>query len=149
MSRFGDCISHIDDIQPFPYEQPTEFGGRGTRIGISRATGAVRLELDITIVTPGNRLSFSHWHSASEEVFYVMKGTPTVVIDGEEHELRAGSVLTRPAGSGNAHHFVNNGSEDAWIMGANNVPGTDEIDEVFRPEIGMAFNSRTREERPM
>lgn len=149
MSRFGDCISHIDEIPPFAYEQPTEFGGRGTRIGISRATGGARLELDITIVAPGDRLSFAHWHSASEEVFYVMKGTPTVVIDGEEHQLQAGSVLTRPAGSGVPHHFENNGSEDAWIMGANNVPGSDEVDEVFRPEIGLAYNTRTREERAM
>ena len=149
MSRFGDCISHIDDIPPFPYEQPTEFGGRGARIGISRATGGQRLELDITIVPPGNRLSFSHWHSASEEVFYVMKGNPTVVIGGEEHRLRPGSVLTRPAGSGIPHHFENNGGEDAWIMGANNVPGSDEVDEVFRPEIGLAYNTRTQEERAM
>ena len=149
MSRFGDCISHVDDIEPFPYQQPTEFGGRGARIGISRATGGDRLELDITIVAPGDRLSFSHWHSASEEVFYVMRGTPTVVIDGEAHRLRPGSVLTRPAAAGVGHHFENDGSEDAWIMGANNVPGADEVDEVFRPELGRAYNVRTQQERDM
>ena len=149
MSRFGDCISHVDDIEPFAYQQPTQFGGRGARVGISRATGGELIEFDVTIVAPGDRLSFSHWHSASEEAFYVLRGTPTVVIDGEAHQLRVGSVLTRPAGAGVGHHFENNGEEDAWILGANNVPGPDDVDEVYRPEIGKVFDVRTQVDRDM
>ncbi len=149
MTRFGDCISHIDEIAPFAFEQPTEFGGRGHYIGISRATGGERLEVDIAVIAPGDRLSFLHWHSAREETFYVLRGSPTIVIDGEEHQLRVGSVLTRPAATGVPHHFVNNGAEDMWILGVNNVPGPDEVDEVFRPDLGTAYNVHTRVERDM
>ena len=149
MTRFGDCIDHIDEIAPFPFEQPTEFVGRGSYIGISRATGGKRLECDVSVVAPGDRVSFSHWHSAREETFYVLRGTPTIVIDGEEHQLRVGSVVTRPAGTGVPHHFVNNGDEDMWILGVNNVPGPDEVDEVCRVEIGKVYNVHTRIDRDM
>ena len=149
MSEIDDCISHVDAIAPFPYQQPTEYGGRGSYIGISRATGGKLLEVDIAVISPGDRLSFSHWHTAREETFYVLKGSPTVVIDGAAHQLRVGSVVTRPAGSGVSHHFVNCGSEDMWILGVNNVPGKDVLDEVYRTEAGLAYNMQTQSERPI
>jgi uncharacterized cupin superfamily protein len=38
---------------------------------------------------PGRRASSVHKHSTKEEIFYILQGTPTIIIDGQEQELKA------------------------------------------------------------
>ncbi len=149
MGRFDSCISHVDDIEPREVVQAPPFGGRCHWVQISRATGGKLIELDIAVVPAGGKLSFLHWHTAREEAFYVLRGNPVLAIDGEEYQLRPGSVATRPANSGMGHQFLNPGQTEAWILGANNVPGPETVDETYRTEQGVISDGRTRAERPM
>lgn len=82
-------------------------GGRGefTRVlrAVGRAAGARDLGLNHVHV-PEGKLSYPlHCHSAEEEVFVVLEGRGAFLLGDEEYELKPGSVVARPAGTGKAH----------------------------------------------
>ena len=61
-------------------------------------------------IAPGHRGCVPHCHSAEEEVFVILDGTATLELwplEGsvEETELRAGHVVSRPAGTRVSHSF--------------------------------------------
>jgi uncharacterized cupin superfamily protein len=61
-------------------------------------------------IDPGHRGCVPHCHSAEEEVFVILDGTATLELwplEGsvEETELRAGHVISRPAGTRVSHSF--------------------------------------------
>lgn len=74
----------------------------------SRWTGLKHIELD-----PGVLSGPPHVHSAEEEIFVVLEGDGTLELtpsvppgaEPEEHAVRRGSVVARPAGTGVAHAF--------------------------------------------
>jgi uncharacterized cupin superfamily protein len=87
-----------------------------TRHAVSRAAGAQRTGLKVLDVLPGRLSAPPHCHSAEEELFVVLAGegvlelipSPDEAADGverEEHPVRTGSVVSRPAGTGVAHTF--------------------------------------------
>jgi XRE family transcriptional regulator, regulator of sulfur utilization len=50
----------------------------------------------------------------SRETAVVLEGTPTLVVDGDRHELRAGDSVTFDADL--SHHFENNASQPAELL---------------------------------
>jgi XRE family transcriptional regulator, regulator of sulfur utilization len=50
----------------------------------------------------------------SRETAVVLDGTPTLVVDGERHDLRTGDAVTFDADL--AHHFENNASQPAELL---------------------------------
>jgi XRE family transcriptional regulator, regulator of sulfur utilization len=50
----------------------------------------------------------------SRETAVVLEGTPTLVVDGERHDLRSGDSVTFDADL--AHHFENNASQPAELL---------------------------------
>lgn len=80
---------------------------------LGRAAGSLKTGLGLYEVPPGKLLNPPHAHSAEEEIFVVLDGTGTLELwphprfggDHEEHSLRRGSVVARPAGTGRAHAF--------------------------------------------
>ena len=53
---------------------------------------------------PGTRET-RHWHARALQFFYVLDGTLTLEVEGERHELGAGSGIELP--SGTAHQAMN------------------------------------------
>ncbi|MCE5308660.1 MAG: cupin domain-containing protein [Acidobacteriales bacterium] len=39
-----------------------------------------------------------HYHKAATEIYYVLEGEGSILLDGEEHEIRRGSVVHIPPG---------------------------------------------------
>jgi len=81
---------------------------------LARKAGAERTGLNWGYLAPGNEGAPPHSHSADEEIFVVLDGegvlelhpSPQRVREGgvyEEHPIRAGNVISRPAGTGLAH----------------------------------------------
>jgi uncharacterized cupin superfamily protein len=70
---------------------------------LAAAGGAVRTGLNLGRCLPGMLQYPPHCHSAEEELFVVLDGSGTCVLGDEEHALRPGHVLSRPAGTGVAH----------------------------------------------
>jgi uncharacterized cupin superfamily protein len=80
---------------------------------LGRAAGSYKTGLRHFEVAPGRLLNPPHCHSAEEEIFVVLEGEGTLELwphlrTGGEHEtydVRPGSVVARPAGTGRAHTF--------------------------------------------
>ena len=83
---------------------------------LARAAGSERTGLNHHTVPAGMLNVPPHCHAAEEEIFVVLEGTGSLEltpaprqaaygVDPSEHEVRAGSVVARPAGTGIAHTF--------------------------------------------
>jgi uncharacterized cupin superfamily protein len=59
--------------------------------------------LGLLVIAPGSLAYPPHCHSAEEELYVVLDGEGTALIGEEEHALRAGSIVSRPPGTGVAH----------------------------------------------
>ena len=55
---------------------------------------------------PGKASAPAHCHSLEEEIFVVLDGEGTLRLDDEQTPVRAGHVVSRPAGTGVAHAFI-------------------------------------------
>ena len=88
----------------------------GPASGVSGATVGL-------VVTPPGEGSPAGLHThAFDQLFYVLSGTITVVVDGEQHEAAAGTLVTFPAGV--PHRNWNDGSEPTVHL-AINAPAPD------------------------
>lgn len=67
--------------------------------------GSVRIGVARLVVEP-RMLSYPpHCHAAEEELFVVLDGDGTLMLDRDEHPVRPGSVVARPPGTGVSHAF--------------------------------------------
>lgn len=93
---------HLDAVEPQVVERPRIARTRrdlGTAIG-SHSTGLQHVE-----VRPGMLSAPLHCHTLEDELFVVLEGHGTLVLDDRETPLRPGHVVARPAGTGVAHAF--------------------------------------------
>jgi uncharacterized cupin superfamily protein len=78
---------------------------------LSHNAGAVRSGLRHAVIPPGKDTCPPHWHTGESELFVILDGGGTLRLYNragklhEEHPLRAGHTVSRPAGSGIAHMF--------------------------------------------
>ncbi|HEY7961705.1 MAG TPA: cupin domain-containing protein [Solirubrobacteraceae bacterium] len=86
---------------------PAVLGGRARRLG--QAAHATATGLNHVVLAAGGQGAPAHCHSLEEELFVVLAGDGTLDIwergaeNPEEHPLKAGDVISRPAGTGVAH----------------------------------------------
>jgi uncharacterized cupin superfamily protein len=78
---------------------------------VSLRMPARKLSYGITRIPPGAKSFPLHFHHANEECFIVLAGTGQLRYGGETVPLRAGDVITCPAGPDSAHQFINDGAE--------------------------------------
>lgn len=97
----------------------TLFGG-GTRTTDSLTAGIGEME-------PGDRLA-RHRHDPAE-VYYVLEGEGTLLVEGEEHVLRAGSAVFIPGNSEHALH--NTGDETLRVFYTLAAGDFDQVDYRF------------------
>jgi uncharacterized cupin superfamily protein len=107
----------------------------------SRATGMRVLEID-----PGMHGYPAHCHSAEEELFVVLDGEGTLLLGhADEHPVRRGHVVSRPAGTGVAHRF-RAGDRGLTVLAygerkADDVAWYPRSQKVFMRGIGVAFRA--------
>ena len=77
---------------------------------ISEAGGLTQFGAFIEVLQPGSRSSIKHWHSAEDELIYVLAGEITVIEGAGETVLRAGDAATFRAGVAVGHFLENRGS---------------------------------------
>jgi uncharacterized cupin superfamily protein len=70
----------------------------------------------MTRVEPGGRSSQRHAHTRQDEFVYVLEGEITLHDDAGKRVMRAGECVGFPAGTGNAHSFLNEGTKDAVFL---------------------------------
>ena len=102
---------------------------------VGRRLGARRTALNWGWIAPGSTAAAPHCHSAIEELFVVLGGEGTVRLGDEEHPVREGSLVCRPAGSGVPHSF-RGGGEGLTYLAYSNV---DTNDMVLYPRTGKVL----------
>jgi uncharacterized cupin superfamily protein len=95
-------IVALDDVEPSLQDRGPV---HRTRRDLGRAAGSRLSGLQHVTVTPGRRSSVRHCHSHEHELFVVLEGSATLLLDDERHPVRPGSVVARPPGTGVAHSF--------------------------------------------
>ena len=74
---------------------------------ISEAGGLTQFGALIEILPPGSRSSIKHWHSAEDEMVYVLEGQVTVIEGETETLLHPGDAVTFRAGDPTGHFLEN------------------------------------------
>jgi uncharacterized cupin superfamily protein len=108
-------VIHLSEAESFENVPKTADGSPSTAFGSrmapfsdgigARDIGAIYME-----VAPGRRAFPYHRHHGNEEMFVILEGAGTYRFDGQEFQIRAGSVCAAPKGPGTAHQIVNTGS---------------------------------------
>lgn len=85
----------------------------------------------VEVLQPGCRSSIKHWHSAEDEMVYVLAGEITVIEGTAETLMRAGDVATFRAGVPVGHYLENRSSAATHCL----VAGTRApVDKITYPE---------------
>src|SRR5271156_131382 len=109
---------------PPPYHQDNtrRFNRRlGDHVGLTRY-GVV-----LTRIVPGGQSSHRHAHSTQDEFVYVLEGQATLETDAGAQLLETGMCAGFPAGSGDAHRFVNHSARDVLLLVVGDRSSGDEI----------------------
>jgi uncharacterized cupin superfamily protein len=72
--------------------------------------------VNLTCLHPGGLSALHHRHSRQDEFIYVLQGTLELETNAGTEVLHAGMCAGFPAGSGNAHRFVNRSAEDVLLL---------------------------------
>ncbi|KQW46660.1 MULTISPECIES: cupin domain-containing protein [unclassified Roseateles] len=74
---------------------------------MTTGTAAQQLGASFDIVAPGQQSCPYHFHYAEEEMFIVVQGQGTLRVAGELVPIKAGDVISIPAGPEYPHHIIN------------------------------------------
>ena len=92
-------------------ESPTASGGEPNRVHwISETGGLTQFGSYLEILQPGSCSSIKHWHSAEDEMVYVIAGQVTLVEGESETLLNPGDAATFRAGAPVGHCLWNRGA---------------------------------------
>ena len=98
---------------------------------ISEAGELTQFGAFIEVLQPGCRSSIKHWHSAEDEMVYVLAGEITVIEGTSETLTRAGSAATFRAGVQLGHYLENRSAVETRCL----VVGTRApVDRITYPE---------------
>ena len=89
-------------------ESPASGASQPNRtLWISEAGQLTQFGAFIEVLQPGERSSIKHWHSAEDEMVYVLDGEITLIEGSIETLLRAGDAATFRAGDAVGHCLQN------------------------------------------
>jgi uncharacterized cupin superfamily protein len=96
--------------------------------------GLKNFGVNLTRIIPGGQSSFRHAHSRQDEFIYVLQGEVVLETNDGEQVLRPGMCAGFPAGTGDAHRFINRTASDVTLLViGDRTPG----DEISYPEVDM------------
>lgn len=76
-------------------------------VSLTNGTAARKLGAGFDIVAPGQQSCPYHLHHAQEEMFVILQGEGMLRVAGELVPIRAGDVISIPAGPQYPHHILN------------------------------------------
>lgn len=103
--------------------------------GLGRKLGLQRIGANHETLFLGARSSIPHCHSSDEEFVFVVRGSPSLWIDGHLSDLAAGDAVAFPAGTGIAHTFLNNTSDPVELLIIGEHSPDDRVHYPINPEV--------------
>jgi uncharacterized cupin superfamily protein len=99
--------------------------------------GLANFGVNLTRLAPGSQSSVRHAHTRQDELIYVVAGFPTLRTDEGSVRLSPGMCAGFRAGSGNAHHLVNETQEEVvYLEIGDRTPG----DAAVYPDDDLAVS---------
>jgi uncharacterized cupin superfamily protein len=83
--------------------------------------------VNLTRIVPGGQSSHRHAHARQDEFIYVVRGEVELQTNADSQLLRTGMCAGFPAGTGNAHRFVNRSAEDVLLLVIGDRTGGEEV----------------------
>jgi uncharacterized cupin superfamily protein len=115
--------------EPFRAENQSRWNRR-----LGNHAGLCNFGVNLTRIVPGGQSSSRHAHTKQDEFVFVVQGEVELETDAGVEVLRAGMCAGFPAGTGNAHRFVNRSAADVLLLVVGDRTAGDE---VLYPEIDM------------
>jgi uncharacterized cupin superfamily protein len=78
--------------------------------------GLKNFGVNLTRIVPGGQSSYRHAHSKQDEFVYVLAGEVILETNAGAQTLTPGMCAGFPAGTGDAHRFVNRSSADVLLL---------------------------------
>ena len=78
--------------------------------------GLMNFGANLTRLSPGGSSALRHAHTKQDEFVYILEGRPTLVTDAGRTALKSGMCAGFKAGTGDAHHLVNETDEDVVYL---------------------------------
>ena len=100
-------------IYPEPFA--SRIAGREKRV-LGDFFGLKNFGVNLTRLAPGAMSALRHAHARQDEFVYILQGTPTLRTDEGAMPLSPGMCAGFRAGTGNAHHLVNETNEDVVYL---------------------------------
>jgi uncharacterized cupin superfamily protein len=101
--------------------------------------GLKNFGINMTRLAPNAMSSLRHAHTKQDEFVYILQGRPTLHTNDGRQQLSPGMCVGYRAGIGNAHHLLNETTEDVmYLEVGDRTPG----DEVNYPDDDLRVVAR-------
>ncbi|HKO87885.1 MAG TPA: cupin domain-containing protein, partial [Burkholderiales bacterium] len=90
--------------------------------------GLTNFGVNLTRIAPQGMSSLRHAHTKQDEFIYVLRGHPTLHTDEGRTRLSPGMCAGFKAGSGNAHHLINETEEEVVYLEVGDRTSGDQAD---------------------
>ena len=140
----GLRIVHVDDLKP-------ESRSMGERYAFDRAElipgdGTRPCGVRVYWIPPGKANYPYHYHTAHEEVFYIIRGEGTVLTPQGDRPVRAGDIILCPTGAEGAHRITNSAQEPLVYMEFDAVQFPEIVHYPLSEGVGLLYGDRARNE---
>ena len=78
--------------------------------------GLANFGVNLTRLKPGGSSSIRHAHTKQDEFVYILEGRPTLITDAGRTALKPGMCAGFKAGTGDAHHLINETDEEVVYL---------------------------------
>ncbi len=78
--------------------------------------GLKNFGVNLTRLAPGAISALRHAHTVQDEFIYILQGMPVLITDDGETPLAPGMCAGFRAGTGNAHHLLNRGTDEVVYL---------------------------------
>jgi uncharacterized cupin superfamily protein len=119
----------------YPEPFKSRVGQRAKR-RLGDACGLSKFGVNLVTLGPRGQSALRHWHTLEDEFVYVLSGEVTLVTNLGEQLLRAGTCAGYPAGSRDAHHFINKSDQPAQYL---EIGSRIEGDNAFYPDDDLMW----------
>ena len=108
-------VFNINSV-PDKFTDDPEFKSEMQTRYLGALAGSDKIYVNIDSVKPGAKSAKYHSHTVKEEFFLILSGSGRLRIKDEIIAVKKGDFLSKPAGKGIAHQFINDGDEIMEIL---------------------------------
>jgi uncharacterized cupin superfamily protein len=153
MPKIDIASVQVEESTGYPEPYRSAVAGR-LRQRLGNVVGLDQFGVNLTRLKPGAQSAQRHWHTAEDELVFVLEGTLVLCEDGGETVLKAGDAAGFKAGDANGHCLINRSGADAFYLEIGTRARRDEADypdidlHACKDENGLRFTHKSGEPYP-